>query len=140
MNSVIFKYPVTILETYLDVYGHVNNAMYMTLFEEARWDYITKNGYGFNKIMELGLGPVILGANLHFLKELRIREEVIIESQTVSYKQKIGKLMQTIKRKDEVCCEAEYTFGLFNIKTRKLVLPTPEWFAAIGWRGNGSTN
>ncbi len=43
------SYDVLILESHLDTFGHVNNAAYLTLFEESRWDFITKNGYGLKE-------------------------------------------------------------------------------------------
>ena len=132
METQIFTYPIIIKETYLDVYGHVNNAAYLTLFEEARWELITNNGYGFKKVLETGLGPVILKVTLEYLKELCLRDQIIIESQMFSYEGKIGKLRQTMRRKEEICCTAEFTFGLFDLKTRKLVLPTSDWLVAVG--------
>lgn len=128
----VFSYPVTILETYLDVFGHMNNTTYLTLFEEARWDYITKNGYGLKEIRKTGLGPVILEIRLSFLKELLLRDEIVIETTVVSYERKICKLLQKMKRNETVCCTAEITIGLFDLKERKLVMPTPEWLKAIG--------
>lgn len=86
--------------------------------------------------MSTGLGPVILGVSMRFQKELRVREEIVIESVTISYQQKIGKMSQTIIRGDVVCCTAEFTFGLFNLKDRKLVMPTPEWLNALGINQN----
>lgn len=132
MAAKIFSYPLIIKETYLDTFGHVNNACYLTLLEEARWDFITKNGYGLKKIQESGQGPTILEIKLSFLKELRLRESVTIESHTISYEKKIGKISQKIIRDGEVCCDAEFTFGLFDIKERRLILPTPEWLRAVG--------
>jgi thioesterase III len=131
-DNKAFLYPVIIKEIYLDVFGHMNNAVYLTLFEEARWDLITKNGYGLKKVLETGLGPTILEIRMVYLKELRVREEIAIESSLISYEKKIGKLMQKMIRAGEVCCTAEITFGLFNIKERKLVLPTSEWLKAVG--------
>ena len=46
----VFTYPVTIKEVYLDTFGHMNNAMYLTLFEEARWEFITQRGFGLKTI------------------------------------------------------------------------------------------
>ena len=132
MDTKIFTHPIIIKEIYLDTFGHMNNATYLTLFEDARWDLITQNGYGLNKIKETGLGPVILELKLRFVKEIRLRETIIIESQLISYEQKIGKLMQTMLRSGEVCCTAEMVMGLFDLKQRKLVLPTPDWLKAIG--------
>lgn len=132
MNAKTFFYPTTIKEVYLDILGHMNNTMYLTLFEEARWELITQNGYGLKEIRETGIGPVILGVEIKFLKELLLREEIIIESQCLSYERKIGKLKQKMIRNGEDCCTAEFTLGLFDLNTRRLVLPTPKWLHAIG--------
>ena len=64
----------------------MNNATYLTLLEEARWELVTKNGYGMKKIQETGLGPTILELKLSFFKELRLRDEIIIETNMVSYR------------------------------------------------------
>lgn len=125
-------YKIIIQETYLDTFGHVNNATYLTLLEEARWDLLTKNGYGLKKIQETGFGPVILEIKIAFLKELRLREEIIIETHMISYEKKIGKISQKMLRNEEVCCEAEILVGFFNLIERKLVMPTAEWLQAVG--------
>ncbi len=132
MQAKLFTYPIIIKEIYLDTFGHMNNAQYLTLFEEARWDMITRNGYGLEKIMATKIGPTILEVKLRYLKELRLREEIIIESQLISYEEKIGKLSQKMLRDNEICCSAEFTFGLFSLTERKLILPTPEWLKAVG--------
>jgi len=102
------------------------------LFEEARWEIITNNGYGLEKIRETGLGPTILEINLKFSKEVRLRQDVTIETEFESYKNKIGKVIQRMVVNDDVCCKAELTFALFDTKQRRLVKPTVEWLAAIG--------
>lgn len=132
MTKHLYTFPLTIQETYLDVFGHVNNATYLTLFEEARWDIITKNGYGLKKIMDTGIGPVILEIHIKFSRELRLRDEIIIETHIISHTKKVAKMMQKMIRNGEVCCTAEFTVGLFSLKERKLVHPTPEWMAAMG--------
>lgn len=132
MLGEIFVYPLIVKETYLDTFGHVNNAMYLTLFEEARWDLITSKGYTIKKIQESGQGPTILELKLTFLKELRVRDEIIIETEMLSYEGKVGKLAQRIVRGKEICCRAEFIFGLFDLKQRKLVLPTDAWLKAVG--------
>lgn len=133
MKAKKFTYSLIIKETHLDTFGHVNNAVYLTLFEEARWDFINKNGYGVEKIKETGLGPTILHIDVSFSKELKARDEIIIESELVFYKKKIGRLVQKMIRADEICCTSEFTIGLFDVKERKLVLPTAEWLSAIGF-------
>lgn len=132
MANAIFYYPLVIKETILDSFGHVNNAAYLTLYEEARWDLITKNGYGINKIQEMGQGPTMLEVKLVFSKELLPRDEIIIESQCLSYEKKIGKFLQKMVRAGEVCSSQETTFGLFDIGERRLIMPTAEWLKALG--------
>ncbi|TAK73066.1 MAG: acyl-CoA thioesterase [Gammaproteobacteria bacterium] len=133
MTAELFFYPVTIKEQYLDLFGHMNNSAYLVLFEEARWELITKRGYGVAKMKSTGIGPTILEINIQYLKELLLRDAVVIETQLVSYEKKIGKILQKMKRGDEICCIAELTIGLFDLRSRKLIPPTDEWLNAIGW-------
>lgn len=132
VHAKAFSQPVVIKEMHLDTFGHVNNAAYLTLLEDARWDLITQRGYGLPKIQQTGLGPVILELKLTFKKELRLREEIIIETQMLSYEGRIGQLSQKMLRDGELCCKAEFVMGLFSLRERKLVAPTPEWLAALG--------
>lgn len=128
-----FDYPLKIRERHLDTFGHVNNATYLEMFEEARWEIINANGYDINKVKQTGLGPVILEVHLRFLKELKLHENVVIKTSSKDYKGKIGTLRQWIENeRAENCCEAEFKMGLFDLRARKLVEPTAEWLAAIG--------
>lgn len=126
-------YKILIRESHLDTFGHMNNATYLALYEEARWERITGNGYGAKEIMASKKGPVILEANVKFLKELRLREEITITTEMLDYPGKVGQLkQQMLNNKGEVCSEAVFTFGLFDLKERKLIPPTPEWLKALG--------
>ena len=126
-------YPFTILESHLDTFGHVNNAAYLEIFEEARWDLITANGYGLSQILEVGLGPVVLKVDLRFRLELKLRQKVIIETVLGNYNKKLATIVQEILDEEgQIYCKAEFLCGLFNLETRKLVLPTPAWLKGIG--------
>ncbi len=125
-------YEVLIRESHLDSYGHVNNATYLTLFEEARWELITQKGYGYHRVHETGLGPVILEIQLRFMRELKLRENIKITLHLVSYEGKIAKVkQQMIKPNGEVAAELLATVGLFDLKARKLISPTEEWLKAV---------
>jgi thioesterase III len=135
MTNKIFHYPVTIKEGHLDTFGHVNNAVYLALLEEARWDLLNQGNFGIKKIQASGLGPTILEIKISFKRELHLHDKIIIETQMLSYKKKIGVLLHRIIRNDKVCCTAEYIMGLFCLNERKLIAPTPEWLSAIGYVG-----
>lgn len=127
------EYDVIIKEHHLDSFGHVNNAVYLQLLEEARWDLITKNGFGYEEIRTRRLGPAILEVNLVFKRELRNRQRVSIRSWLDSHEERIAKMTQTIVGDgDVVHCEARITFGLMDLETRRLIKPTPEWWNAMG--------
>lgn len=128
-------YTLKILEAHLDTFGHVNNATYLNLFEEARWDLITQGGYGMKEVQARQQGPVILEVNVVFKRELHLRETIQIHSKVVDFNGKIGKLAQTIVNgAGKVSAEAVFTLGFFDMKARKLITPTPEWLKATGWQ------
>ncbi|WP_413577330.1 acyl-CoA thioesterase [Bdellovibrio sp. HCB290] len=127
------SYKLLIRETHIDSYGHVNNATYLSLYEEARWEAITPRGFGFKDIHRIQQGPVILEVNIKFLKEIRLRETITIVSSIMDYQGKVGHMkQQMIKDDGSVASEAIFTFGLFDLKERKMILPTPEWKKACG--------
>lgn len=132
MPENIYTFNTTIQQSHLDHFGHMNNAVYLTLFEQARWDIINNNHYGLKEIQEAGVAPTILEIKIRFLREILLNDSIKIETQFISYVGKICKLSQRILRGDIVCCTAEFTIALFDLKKRKLVSPTPEWLKAIG--------
>ena len=130
------EYTLLIKEAHLDTFGHVNNATYLQIYEEARWDLITKNGYGLKQVQEHKQGPVIMEVNLKFMKELKLRETIKVTTSMVDYSGKVGHLkQQMIKENGELASEAIFTFALFDLAARKLIEPTDAWKKAIGWQG-----
>jgi acyl-CoA thioester hydrolase len=133
MLGPIHEYPVIIREQHLDTFGHVNNAAYLEILEEARWDLVTRNRYGLDEVHRLKVGPVVLEVRIRFVREIRNRQQVTIRTWLESYSGKIGTLKQEIRDEtDELCTEARFTIGLFDMTTRRLVRPTPEWTRALG--------
>lgn len=131
----VFKYELIIKEHHLDSYQHVNNAMYLSLYEEARWELISGRGYTYEKVHLTGQGPVILDVQLSFLRELKLREKILITLEMLSYEGKIFKLKQQMLKEDgKVASEATFTGAFFDLKSRKLILPNDEWLQAIGMK------
>ena len=133
MNAAVYEYPLKIREGHLDTFGHMNNATYLQILEEARWDILNQNGYGLDYIRKSGMGPTILEVTLRFKRELKVLQKVTIRSQLKSYEGKVAVFEQLILNDaGETCCEAIFKFGLFDTTSRRLVLPTPEWSKALG--------
>lgn len=133
VENEVFEYFLTIREGHLDTFGHVNNAVYAQIFEEARWDLITSRGFGLETIRRTGLGPVILAMDLKFKREVLNRERVRITTRCTDHKEKIGWLEQVLYNGNgEAACLAKFTIALMDMKERRLVVPSPEWRRAIG--------
>ncbi len=133
MLGPVHEYRVLIREQHLDTLGHVNNARYLELFEEARWDLITRNGYGLDDILRRRVAPTILEVTVKYLREVRNRQPVLIKSWTDSYAGKIARFtQQMLDEQGRVCCEGTFVLGLFDLNARKLIPPTPDWLRAVG--------
>lgn len=132
----LFESEITVLEKNLDSFGHVNNAVYMEFYEQARWQFITENGYGLPQVQKLKKGPVILESNIKFKKEIKLRETFKVRSQMVENRGKIMTIHQEMildkSGKEVVASEADFVVGFFDLIERKLIDPTPEWLKAIG--------
>jgi YbgC/YbaW family acyl-CoA thioester hydrolase len=137
LNKQVHQYEVLITEKHLDTFGHVNNATYLELYEEARWDLITNNGWGLDKIKKTGIGPVVTSINIQYKRELTNREKVIIETTFGEFRNsKICSLnQQMIKEDGTVANVMKLEAGLFDLGQRKLIDPTDEWLRALGVEG-----
>lgn len=133
MKPAVHEYPLLIIERHLDTFGHVNNATYLEIFEQARWEWITAAGYGMDRVAELQQGPTVLECTVKFRRELRNRQQVVVRSEVVSYVGKIARIRQEIVLPTgEAACEAEFVVGLFDLARRKLIEPTAAWLESVG--------
>lgn len=129
-----FSYKKQILEHHLDTFGHVNNAVYLELYEEARWDFITKAGFGLAHVQETQIGPVILDLTVNYKAELTNRENITIESEYKGMKNSLVCSVYQKMLKDDGTLASEITLsiGVFDMKKRKLIKPSDEWLKAFG--------
>ncbi len=129
-----YTYSVQILEHHLDSFGHVNNAVYMQLFEQARWDFITEKDFGSRQIFERRKGPVILEANIKYKKELTNREQIKIESTIMQTDNPLifGIHQEMLNGEGKLACVGDFTGGLMDLDARKLIKPTAEWMVILG--------
>lgn len=124
-------------ETWLDSFGHVNNARYLEIFEQARWNWLNAFGLDIGHIRRTGIGPVILEVRLRFRKELLPRQPIRISSwsepvqkKTFLIRQELHLLSDT-KAEPELASELTVTAGLMDMHLRKLIEPPPEWQACF---------
>ena len=113
---------------YLDHYGHVNHAHYLTLFENARWGYYHLKNITAESIKEGGIGPVVLKAEISYKKEVLGGEKITIRSEHLGYRHGLWHLKQVlIKENGKVGAVVTLAFGLFDLQQRKLIAPFGQW-------------
>ena len=119
-----FTYERRIREIDLDFLGHVNHAKYLSLLEEARWELLAEQGFGFERLRQERISVVILGVNIQYKKEIVNRELVSIETWTASSVGKVMSLRQVIRKANgQIGAEATITYGVMDLVQRKLVDP-----------------
>ena len=129
-----FMYEFTVDESMLDEYGHVNNARYLSLFEEARWDILKKSGFGPEMLLNNKTGPVILEVNIRFSRELLQGQKIRIET-TSSKKNDLAFYFDQvmINEAGKIACKAVFTSALFDLEKRKMIKADDKWEQAFGF-------
>ncbi len=79
MAKKIFKYKLSVRGYELDSFNHVNNAVYLQYFEQARWEIINELGL-FKIFQETGNFLVVIGTHIRYINELKIFEKINIET------------------------------------------------------------
>ena len=133
----MYEQRVMIRETQIDIFGHMNNSRYLEVLEDVRWNMVEEKGFGLAKILSSKTGPIVLGMEIKYLKELKAREWVKVTVELLPNEKgpeaKIQKLkQQMIKDNGEIACEATFAIGFFDMVARKLLPPSPEWKFALG--------
>ncbi len=115
---------ITVRSTHIDVMGHVNNAKYVEFLEWGRVDEVEKKGVDLWGMVKRGLGFAVVNLNIHYRKEAFAGDILVVNTIFKELRnRKVGIIDQLITKKDsdEVVCEAEVTFLIFDINKHKSV-------------------
>jgi YbgC/YbaW family acyl-CoA thioester hydrolase len=64
----------------LDGFAHMNHAVFMNWFEQARFDVFEAGGFPAPEIQGRGWGVYVVRIEVEFLKEARFGDELVIRS------------------------------------------------------------
>ena len=73
------KSNITVRGYELDSYGHVNNAVYLQYYEQARWEMMKDLGF-LDKLKDTGLSVVVVESLVRYMREACIFDELVVES------------------------------------------------------------
>ena len=105
-----------------DAYGHVNNARFLELLEEARWKFfepaVRERFFETEKLMF-----VVVNINIAFKRPLLPHQLIHIHIKDLTYKNRSVSMIQEIidDRSSVVCSSAEIQFVLLDSITQKPV-------------------
>jgi acyl-CoA thioester hydrolase len=110
----------------IDVNGHVNHANYHRYAEHARTEHLTAAGCSMFRLVEHGMGIVLLETTCRFRRELRYGDEVEVDSRLSFGAGRTFGMAHTLRRVSdgEPAAEITCTMGLLDAATRRLV-PDP---------------
>lgn len=75
----IFQAQITVRGYELDSYGHVNNAVYLQYFEQARWEVMRELNI-LDYFIDNGLLLVVTESSVRYMREACLFDELIIET------------------------------------------------------------
>ena len=129
----VFEYSLIVREHNLDILGHLNNASYLQLFEEARWDFSNKGGFGLDWVLLNKKSPVVVKAEMSFRKEVLNRETLLIKSEFLGFQNSlIGSFKQKmIKENNKVASILSIDIGFMNLQERKLMNFPKKWVQMV---------
>ncbi|WP_239004166.1 acyl-CoA thioesterase [Nocardia panacis] len=124
--------PVVVRGYELDTQGHLNQAVYLSYAEHARWELLRAAGLPQDKLIASGVGPVVLETTIKYRSELRGGDEVTISCEFGWASGKVFSMTQRVEKLDgTVSAEITVVAGLLDLTARKLVLDPGERFRAL---------
>lgn len=63
----------------LDSYGHVNNAVYLQYFEQARWEFFRDHDL-LSRMTQDHLFLVVVDTHIRYMKELILFDQITVET------------------------------------------------------------
>ncbi len=75
----MFEYRLSVRGYELDSYNHVNNAVYLNYYEQARWQLMKETGL-LEKLQHEKILVVVTEINIRYSKEARLFDNILIKS------------------------------------------------------------
>ncbi len=131
-----FRYEHTVTANEIDGFNHVNNAAYLVIFERARWAILDDLGTQWADIAASGVGPLVLAAELNFVREVLLGETVTVETHFEPTSPRRFNVQHRMLGPDGGLRALGTIRGaFFNFVQRKIVEPPAAVLSAMGFAG-----
>ena len=83
-----------------DAFGHINNARYLEILEEARWQYAEEIGL-IELLRESELGFIIMDLRIQFRRPVTEGDSICVQTQLITLGTASGEVLQKVSRVGE---------------------------------------
>ena len=117
-----------------DANGHVRNTAYSEYAIDVRMAFFDEHGFGFERFVEAGIGPVALREETDYLREVRLGDTVEVDLAVVGLSPEGGRVRfaHEFRRSDGTrSARLVILGGWMDLRARRLVAPPPPLLAAM---------
>lgn len=108
---MIFTYEKKIYGYECDIYGHMNNANYLTMLEAARSEALSEMEMPVKAFLEMGIQLFVLRYELDYVKALMLEDTVSVKSWCYTMNRLKGFWKQEVYNSaGELCFKAQVIF------------------------------
>ncbi len=118
-----------VLSYELEAYGHVNHAVFLNYYEQARVEYLDQKGMSFASLREEGYLFIIVRAEVDYIRPLKTLDWI----EVVGWVEEIGKSSITIRQEiyklpaREIVSRGKFV-AVFTDRNSGQPVPVPENF------------
>ena len=110
---MILEYKRKIFGYECDIYGHLNNANYLHLYEEARADALEQMNIPIRKLTDIGFHIYLTNIEINFIKGLPLESTITIKSRIDSMNRLTSIWIQEIYNSSGDLCSVANVKGAF---------------------------
>ena len=107
----------------VDPYNHLNHALYLTFFEQARIDALAEIGFSMGQLQALGCQIVVTEVTVKFLSSALGGDDVRIETEMLATRRASTSWRQRMFRNDELLAIIDLTAAITDLDGRPRRLP-----------------
>ena len=96
-----------------DIYGHLNNAIYLHIYEEARSDALDQMGMSIQTLNEKNIGIFLINLELEFIKAIQMGEIITVHSYIIESTRLRATWKQEIFNSKNELCNRAIVKGVF---------------------------
>ena len=133
MSDFKFFHPVEVRYGDLDPQGHLNNAKYLTFFEQARLRYLIHLGLFVKGQSFMELGAIVADVHIAFLAQIHYGDDIKVGVRT----SKLGNKSMTIEQNivnnasGQEMAKGEVVTVAFDYRSKKTISIPEEWRSKI---------